>query len=506
MSIFSKVQSTHVKSNTFDLGHQRKFSMEMGKLVPILCMETLPGDKFKINTSQLLRFAPLVAPVMHHVTCYTHYFFVPNRILWDGWKTFITGGDGNEPQPVFPKVKFQAVTNGTLADYLGLPQFNNSTAPEQEFSALPFAAYHNIYNEYYRDQNLIDEVDITLKDGINTVTPFLHMHQRAWQHDYFTSALPWTQKGSEAQIPLGNITEAHFVNDAMQWPSSFTKENLQVIPPTDPAGSKGHLTAQAKNGTDQAVELRTQSSTINDLRRAFKLQEWLEKNARGGSRYNESILSHFGVKTSDSRLQRPEYLGGSGSPVQISEVLQTSETLSSVNTPNTPQGNMSGHAISVGSSGNISHYCEEHGYIIGIMSVMPKTAYQQGIPKHFKKFDKFDYYFPSFAHLGEQPILNEELYLGNDGLNELTFGYTPRYAEYKYQSDTVHGEFRTTLDKWHMGRKFSNRPLLNQDFIDCTADETNRIFAVLTGEHMYVHVNHQIKAKRKMPYFGTPKF
>jgi len=212
-------------------------------------------------------------------------------------------------------------------------------------------------------------------------------------------------------------------------------------------------------------------------------------------------MAHFGVRSSDARLQRPEFLGGSATPITISEVLQTSANSSQPS----PQGNMAGHGVSVGSSNYVTYRCEEHGYIIGIMSVMPKTAYQQGIPKHFTKFDKFDYYWPSFANIGEQPIYNKELYYDNASTDDEVFGYTPRYAEYKYIPSTVHGEFRSSLDFWHMGRIFASKPSLNQDFIECDADEVDRVFAVSEGqEHLYVYLHNEVKATRLMPYFGTP--
>ncbi len=276
------------------------------------------------------------------------------------------------------------------------------------------------------------------------------------------------------------------------------------------AGTKNQLQTPATkvimdNSAFLQADLSTAtSSSINDLRQAFRLQEWLEKNARGGSRYIEVIKSHFGVTSSDARLQRPEYLGGGKSPVSISEVLQTSET-GVASTDPTPQGNMAGHGVNVGGGNNFSYYAQEHGYIIGLMSIQPKTAYFQGIPKHFKKFDKFDFYFPSFAHLGEQPIYNYELYATGTSQDDDTFGYTPRYAEYKHMHSSVHGEFKDTLLFWHMARKFDTLPALNEDFINC--EPTKRIFAVelQSAETIYAHVFHDLKATRLMPYFGTPK-
>lgn len=520
MSIFTQVQMKKPGSNIFDLSHDRKMSLKMGELVPIHVQEVIPGDNIRMSTSQLLRLAPMVAPVMHAVNVYTHFFFVPNRIMWPNWEKFITGGEDGEDTTVFPFVDVSMdEPPGNLMDYIGLPVASTSTEL-MRVSCLPFYAYNKIYNEYYRDQNLIQPLNDTAIDGDNTLAIISTMTnpclKRAWQHDYFTSALPWTQKGPEATIPLGTTApigyEASGVGSFSRDPltGSLLNAGVNSDVQSDQSTAILEIDDYAGGSTDQPLDVdnskalfadlsQATAATIIDLRRAFRLQEWLEKNARGGSRYNESILSHFGVRSPDARLQRPEFLGGGTSPVTISEVLQTSGTDSEP----TPQGNMAGHGISVGANNSFSYYAQEHGYIIGIMSILPKTAYQQGIPKHFLKFDKFDYYWPSFAHIGEQPIYGKEIYIDDPTYNESIFGYTPRYAEYKFINSSVHGEFRTTLDFWHMGRIFENPPLLNQSFVE--ADPTTRIFAVEDTETIYAHVFHRIKARRLMPYFGNPK-
>jgi hypothetical protein len=533
MSIFNEIKINKPNSNTFNLSHDRKMSMNMGVLTPTLVMDVLPGDKIKLSSTQMLRFAPMLAPVMHRIDVYQHFFFVPNRLTWSNWEDFITGGEDGTADPVFPTIKMTPTSTaiGSLPDYLGIPTLPPSTGPgttgQTKVSALPFAAYQMIYNEFFRDQNLITKGVDTLNDGGNSSPDLQVLHQRAWGHDYFTSALPWTQKGPEATIPLG--TDAPINYQISQEPSVLRgvgNDNLVNTSgvPTTGAGTLysindetsggiqaygglpgSELNVTVDNSKSLVADLSTATSaSINDLRQAFRLQEWLEKNARGGSRYIEVIKSHFGVTSSDSRLQRPEYLGGGKSPVSISEVLQTSETGVASSDP-TPQGNMAGHGINVGGGNNFSYYSQEHGYIIGLMSIMPKTAYYQGIPKHYKKFDKFDYYFPSFAHLGEQPILNEEIFADTSLSDTETFGYTPRYAEYKHMLSSVHGEFRDTLLFWHMARKFDNLPALNEQFIN--ADPTKRIFAVelQETETIYAHVFHDLKATRLMPYFGTPK-
>lgn len=504
-NIFDSIKLTRPNKNVFDLSHDVKLSCNMGQLVPTMCLEAVPGDKFNISCESLLRFAPLVSPVMHRMDVTMHYFFVPNRILWPNWEKFIT----NTPDPITqllpapPTIPIMADgTNYTaLCDYMGIPQVPAGALIDEVVSALPFAAYQKIYSEYYRDQNLSDETYIPLTDGNNwpTNTEVIQMRRRCWEHDYFTSALPFAQKGQGVSIPIGSFDDVNvYLNDTPQGdatvldgtPSDVTVEkNPDAIVGTINAGG---LFAQTS-------ELGVSSSSINDLRRAFRLQEWLEKAARGGSRYIESILSHFGVKSSDKRLQRPEYITGTKSPVVISEVLNTSDTT------NAPQGNMAGHAVSVTGGKYGNYYCEEHGYIIGIMSVLPKTAYQDGIAKHFLKTDPFDFYWPSFANIGEQPVQNREIYAFQGGNGSDTFGYVPRYAEYKYMPSRVAGEFRDSLDHWHMGRKFDIPPVLDELFV--MSDPTERIFAVTDGvEKLYCHILHKIRAVRSMPKFGTPTF
>lgn len=513
MSIFSKVSMKRPKSSTFNLSHEKKLTCNMGDLIPVLVQECVPGDKFEVSTSQILRMMPMIAPAMHEVNVFTHFFFVPNRILWDKWEDFITGGESGLDATLAPKLS--GISNptdagiftapGTLWDYIGLPQVpTGSPLPDGSVSALPFAAYQKIYNEYYRDQNLITPVVDTVVAGNNSFGDLVSMRKRAWQHDYFTSALPFAQKGNPVKIPLG--TDAPIVfNDT-------GTTQVSVLPGTSTGNLSRDVTGTLKVGTDFAridnsdqlsVDLSNATSyAINDLRKAFKLQEWLEKNARGGSRYTESILSHFGVRSKDARLQRPEYLGGGMSPVMISEVLQTSE-----GTTSSPQANMAGHGLNVGNSGKWSKFCEEHGFIIGIMSVMPKTAYYQGIPRQFTKFDKFDYFWPEFEHIGEQEIKNKEVYFqSNPSNDDATFGYIPRYSEYKFNPSTVHGYFKSSLKFWTLVRDFSTAPALNKAFVE--ANPSRRIFAVDDpDEHtILVQMYHNIKARRLMSYYSDPSF
>lgn len=519
-NIFKEVQFKKQKRSTFNLNHDRKMSCDMGRLIPVMCQEVVPGDSFNVVSEQMLRMAPMLAPVMHRVNVYTHFFFVPNRILWPNWEQFITGGEDGTAVPVHPYINPETIANGSIGDYMGLPTFDASPTPadNSRINALPFAAYTKIFNEYYRDQNLQTALPDTLVDGDNSVqfNPVAEGDPipRAWEHDYFTSALPFAQKGDAVTIPIAGEADVNFQVGEFDEPAIVRNPVTgAIVDNADPLNS-GNAQGYLENGTNSVtidnsanlvVDLTgATASTINDLRRAFKLQEWLELNARGGSRYIENIFAHFGVKSSDARLQRPEYLGGGKSPIVISEVLQYSETTGD----NTPQGNMAGHGINVGATHQFKRFFEEHGFIIGIMSIMPVTAYQQGLPRMFSRPTKLDYYWPSFAHIGEQEILNKELYYDptvDPEANDEVFGYTPRYSEYKYQPSTVHGDFRTNLAFWHMGRIFENRPLLNAQFI--ASDPTKRIFAVVDeNQHsLWCHVFMRVKATRPMPYFGNPQ-
>lgn len=501
-NLFNSIKLNKPRKNKFDLTHDVKMSMDMGNLVPILALECVPGDSFKLSCESLLRFAPLVAPVMHRMNVFMHYFFVPNRLLWDGWEPWITDASSERVPPNMTLTDALTAPQKKFLDYMGIPP-NYSTAKPLVASPMACAAYQMIYNEYYRDQNLIAPVNYKLNDGgVLDGTDLLTLRKRAWQHDYFTASLPWAQKGNAVDIPLAQLTDAP-IKMSVNPPVGNTVlsgSNLDPLveygTPNDPNGDIDLTNLYADNSGVNA-----ESTTVNDLRRAFKLQEWLERNARAGTRYIENIFGHFGVKSSDARLNRPEYITGTKSPVVISEVLNTTGEAAGL-----PQGNMAGHGISVTSGKYGKYFCEEHGYIIGIMSVMPLPAYQQGVPKHFLKYDdQFKFFWPSFAHIGEQEVLNKEIYLPHttpDG----TFGYVPRYAEYKYMPSRVAGDFRTTLDYWHLGRIFANDPNLNQTFIEC--DPGKRIFAVEDPDtdSLYVHVLNKISAIRPMPKFGNPTF
>lgn len=507
MSIFSQVAGGRTKRSKFDLSHEKKLSFKMGQLIPTYIDEIVPGDKFRVNSEIMLRFAPMIAPVMHRMNVYTHYFFVPNRLIWEQWESFITGGRDGTELPIPPRLNMDdtrkdSFVKGRLGDYLGLPVIDSTDTitDTTTVSALPFRAYLEIYNNYYRDPNLT--VDVPFSKGSGGVPAddydvLTNIRLRSWEKDYFTSALPWAQRGDESLMPLRqDLTQPQVVYDQDGNPITDYSDGTGLFP----SNGDGILRNQSDNtgGTTQAtIGINNIGVNINDLRKSVRLQEWLERSARGGHRYIEQILAHFGVRSSDQRLQRPEYLGGGKQPVVISEVLNTTQQ------ETVPQGTMSGHGIAVGGSNQFKRHFEEHGFVIGITSVIPKTAYQQGIHRMWSRQDKFDYYWPEFAQIGEQEVNNQELFYNGTTSEPGTFGYQARYAEYKYGCSTVHGDFRDNLNFWHLGRFFNNPPALNSAFTNATVSD--RIFAVQDGtDYLWAQIYNNVSAIRPMPYFNNP--
>lgn len=509
--IFDSVKMTQPGRSTFDHSHDVKMSMKFGNLYPTLCKAMMPGDKWSIGCESMIRFAPLISPVMHRIDCTMHYFAIPYRLLWDNFFKWYKG----EKNPLtelpyefpFITLKGDGSNYTPLLDYLGFPTpLATPGATDEKVSAIPVAAYNLVYNEYYRDQNLSNERDYKLIDGNNDLQIAKDICARSWMHDYFTACLPFAQKGDPVEIPMQGIVEVNpdYPNNS---PRLRNRNTGALVPNAATIESDANADLFATNPAPQdiiidpdgSLVVNKGSATLNDLRIAMRVQEWLEKSARGGTRDNEFIRSQYGVKTSDARLQRPEYITGIKTPVTISEVLNTTGT------SDAPQGTMAGHGISVINGRYGSYYAEEPTILLGIMNVQPTTAYQQGIDREWLKINEpTELLFPVFGNLGEQDVYNKELY-AYTSQGDRTFGYIPRYAEYKYSNNRVAGDFKTTLNFWHMGRVFDTLPALNEAFIN--AEPTTRIFAVEDGtDYLWAHVYHKLSASRLLPFFGTPTF
>ena len=504
MRAFKNVGSVRPGRSVFDLSHVRTMTCDMGQLIPVMCQEMSPGDFFKFGNQSVVRMQPLVAPILHEINIYVHYFFVPYRILWDDWENFITGGKDGMFEASLPLWSPTAPFNAdkyTIADYVGIP--TGVDIPEDLIPiALPKMAYNLTWNEFYRDENLQSEVDL-MNDEIL---------YRNWEKDYFTSSLPWQQRGIAPALPITGITSAIFTGSI---PSVDTDTMYHVgLGPSgtgDMAGAGGvpaagflRLSPSGSQGlkdwlNQNNVDLSSASTfDVSDLRLAFQIQKWLERNARAGVRYTEFLKAHFPVYPRDDRLQRPEYCGGSKNSIIVREVLQTSSTDTT-----SPQGNMSGHGISVGDNYSGKYMAQEYGVILGIMSIMPRSSYQQGVNRQWLRRTKYDFYFPEFANLSEQAVMNGELYItGNNDQDIDIFGYQGRYDELRYVPNSVHADMRDIFDYWHLSRKFSVRPFLNSDFVTCKPSK--RIFAVQNEHGFIVSFSNLIKASRCMPVISEP--
>ncbi len=475
-------------------------------MAPIICQEIVPGDVFDVKSEALIRMAPMLAPIMHRVDININYFFVPNRITWKDWEDYITGGLKGDYEGDLPTISIddqltdQFFLTGSLADYLGVPTIDlgNIAPPYQKISQLPFRAYQQIYNDYYIDQNLQTPLDLSLYDDPNNVggdyTFLTQLQNTGWRKDYFTTCSPTAQKGPSISVPVEGEPVYKSVSEVKGVATSLTGIwDLE---------SNNESLFATQGGTSQSATIENIQSLggtidIQDIRTSEALQKWLEIGMRGGTRYTERLQSSFGINPEDSRMQRAEWLGGGRQNMVISEVLNTGD-------PNQPQGEMTGHGISVGEEARFKRMFLEHGYVIGIMTVQPKTAYYQGMPRHFTREDNVEFYWPEFANLGEQEVKKKEVYFDESGAtNDDLFGYQMQYAEFRFNQDCVSGQFKDILEYWHMGRKFAGPQALNSTFI--TSDPTQRIFAVPSEPSvLWCQTYHRIKAIRPMPYFAKP--
>jgi hypothetical protein len=479
-----------MKRSKHSLSHRITFSCDMSKLIPIGMYEVLPGDTCQQSTSLLLRASPLLAPVLHPVDVRIHHWFVPYRLIWEDWEDFITGGEDGMDASTFPTITLTGAV-GDLSDYMGIPP----GVTDLEVSALPFRAYNLIFNEWYRDQDLVTAKAISVAEGADSTTD-TDLLSCAWEKDYFTSARPWEQKGPSIEVPVGGEAE---VTGSVKAQLSGVGDISVTAPNPSPyflaanAAGTGTDDVTWTIDTDAVADLSSATGVdINTFREAFALQRFQEARARYGSRFTE-YLRYLGVRSSDARLQRPEYCGGGRQSIQFSEVLQTAEGTD-------PVGDLKGHGIAALRSNRYRRFFEEHGVVMTLMSVRPKTIYATGLHRMWNRRTKEDFWQKELQHIGQQAVLNKEVYADHttpDG----TFGYQDRYDEYRRHPSNIAGEFRTVLDHWHLARIFTSDPALNASFVTC--DATERVFAVPSQHVLWNRADHSIQARRLVAKVGS---
>nr|WNN13301.1 MAG: major capsid protein [Microviridae sp.] len=535
-----------IRRSTFDRSHSLKTSFNVGDIVPFFIDEVLPGDTFNVDTSKVVRLQTLLTPVMDNIYLDTYYFFVPNRLTWSHWKQF--NGENTQsawyPQTEYevPQITAPAGTGwsvGTIADYLGVP----TGVPDLSVSALPFRAYALVMNEWFRDENLSDPLVVPVDDatvaGVNTGTFVTDVakgglpYKAAKYHDYFTSCLPSPQKGPDVLIPSATSGEYPVVPRATPIPA----ETLGTVPytasfpsgaPTAPS-SIGFSTngTQLSDGVQQlsgtgmpiinnlyAISSGGLGASINQLRLAFQVQKLYEKDARGGSRYIEILKSHFGVTSPDARLQRPEYLGGNRIPININQVVQQSATASGA----TAQGTVTGMSVTTDTHSDFTKSFTEHGFVIGVMVARYDHTYQQGLERFWSRKDRFDYYWPVFANIGEQAVKNKEIYAqgpakkdkAGNVIDDQVFGYQEAWADYRYKPSRVTGEMRSqyeqSLDVWHLADDYNALPMLSDSWIREDKTNVDRVLAVTSSvsNQLFADIYIKNRTTRPMPMYSIP--
>lgn len=562
---FSQIPNSPIQRSVFDRSHDYKTTLDAGYLIPFFVDEVLPGDTFKLRVNAFVRMNTLISPFMDNVFMDTFFFFVPTRLVWDNWQKFCgeKKNPGDSTDFLIPSLAGTNIfATETIFDYMGIPPLVSLDPVNTPINALPFRAYNLIYNEWFRDENLIDSVPVPTGDGPDDTDNY-NLLKRAKRHDYFTSALPWPQKGPSVDVGLtGNAPVVGF-GDNQTW--NFMSNNsysgtqavlgnptdvmdniglqvftnreqfstatmIPILQETNQSGRWANIGNQDQSsgndisptrairgdgfyfpngilsnssGKQPYVDLSGVSAiTINDLRQAFQIQKFYEKWARGGSRYTETLRVMFNVISPDARLQRPEYLGGTHSRVNVVPTAQTSSTDSV-----SPQSNLSAFGVLGDSAHGFNKSFVEHGYVIGLCCLRADITYQQGLNRMWSRRQLFDFYWPTLAHLGEQVVYNREIYTQGTADDKGVFGYQERYAEYRYKPSMITGKLRSTdsqsLDVWHLAQKFDSLPKLNRDFIE-ENPPIRRVIAVQNEPQFFADFWFDLKTSRPMPVYSVP--